>query len=108
MYHQVTLLGGERPLPTQPACSGKALCSDTVCCVIMISPVTARPRRVRQPLCEGRLACVQVIVFSFSKKECESLALQMVGMDLTSEDEKKLIEGVFNSAKDLLAEADAR
>ena len=51
---------------------------------------------------------MQVIVFSFSKKECESLALQMVGMDLTSENEKKLIEGVFNSAKDLLAEADAR
>ena len=47
-------------------------------------------------------------MFSFSKKECESLALQMVGMDLTSEDEKKLIEGVFSSAKDLLAEADAR
>ena len=44
VYHQVILLGGERPLPTQPACSGKALCSVTVCCVIMISAVTARPR----------------------------------------------------------------
>ena len=108
MCHEGTLLGSERPLPTQPACSGKALCSVTLWCVVMISAVTARPRRVWRPLCEGRLACAQVIVFSFSKKECESLALQMVGMDLTSEDEKKLIEGVFNSAKDLLAEADAR
>lgn len=47
-------------------------------------------------------------MFSFSKKECESLALQMVSLDLTSEDEKKLVEGVFNSARDLLAESDAR
>ena len=47
-------------------------------------------------------------MFSFSKKECENLALQMVGMDLTSDDEKKLIEGVFSSARDLLAEPDAR
>lgn len=39
---------------------------------------------------------LQIIVFSFSKKECEALAMQMVSMDLNSSDEKKIIESVFN------------
>ncbi len=39
-----------------------------------------------------------VIVFSFSKRECETLALQMSSLDLNDEAEKKLVEGVFNSA----------
>lgn len=35
------------------------------------------------------------IVFSFSKRECEGLALSLSGLDLNSEDEKALVEGVF-------------
>lgn len=37
-----------------------------------------------------------VIVFSFSKKECEALATQMVGLDLTDDDEKKLVDNIFS------------
>ncbi|GAB4818279.1 hypothetical protein N2152v2_005325 [Parachlorella kessleri] len=37
-----------------------------------------------------------VIVFSFSKKECEELARQMVALDLNDEEEKKLVDGVFH------------
>jgi len=48
------------------------------------------------------------IVFSFSKRECESLASQMEKMDLTSDEEKKLVEGVFTSAMDTLSEDDRR
>lgn len=35
-----------------------------------------------------------VIVFSFSKKDCEAYALLMAKMDFTSTDEKKLIADV--------------
>jgi hypothetical protein len=35
------------------------------------------------------------IVFSFSKRECEGLALSLAGLDLNSDDEKALVEGVF-------------
>jgi superfamily II RNA helicase len=38
----------------------------------------------------------QVIVFSFSKKECEALAGQMISLDLNDEQEKKLVDGVFH------------
>ncbi|KAL4426270.1 hypothetical protein ABPG77_009885, partial [Micractinium sp. CCAP 211/92] len=48
------------------------------------------------------------IVFSFSKKECEALAAQMVGMDLNEDHEKKLVEGIFSSAVDLLSEDDRK
>eukprot|EP00741_Cyanophora_paradoxa_P014004 tig00020723_g13518.t1 len=47
-----------------------------------------------------------VIVFSFSKKECEALALQMAKLDFNDEDEKKLVETVFNNAIDSLSEDD--
>lgn len=33
-----------------------------------------------------------VIIFSFSKKDCEGMALQMSKLDLNTEDEKKLVE----------------
>jgi ATP-dependent RNA helicase DOB1 len=33
-----------------------------------------------------------VIVFSFSKKDCEGMALQMSKLDLNTDDEKKLVE----------------
>lgn len=48
------------------------------------------------------------IVFSFSKKECESLALSLSGLDLNTLDEKQLVEGVFKNAIDVLTEEDQR
>ena len=51
---------------------------------------------------------LQVIVFSFSKKECEALALQMAPLDLNDESEHKLVEGVFWNAVDSLSEDDRR
>ena len=52
--------------------------------------------------------CVQVIVFSFSKKECEALALQMAPLDLNDEAEQKLVEGIFWNAVDCLSDDDRR
>ena len=43
-----------------------------------------------------------VIVFSFSKKECEKLALSMVTLDLTDKDEKTLVNSIFTSAVECL------
>ena len=50
----------------------------------------------------------QVIVFSFSKKECEALALQMAPLDLNDDSERTLVEGVFWNAVDSLGEDDRR
>eukprot|EP00117_Sycon_ciliatum_P021441 scpid29947/ scgid18789/ Superkiller viralicidic activity 2-like 2; ATP-dependent helicase SKIV2L2 len=47
-----------------------------------------------------------VIIFSFSKKECETYALQLSKLDFTTEDEKKLISEVFNNAMDTLSDED--
>lgn len=44
-----------------------------------------------------------VIVFSFSKKECEKLALSMVSLDLTDKDEKTLVSSIFKSAVECLS-----
>lgn len=49
-----------------------------------------------------------VIVFSFSKKECEQYALQIAKLDITTADEKKLIEQVFLNAIDSLSEDDRK
>ncbi|CAI5461115.1 unnamed protein product [Closterium sp. Yama58-4] len=49
-----------------------------------------------------------VIVFSFSRADCEALALQMSRMDLNDEDEKTLIDGIFRNAIDSLAEEDKK
>ena len=49
-----------------------------------------------------------MIVFSFSKKECEALALQMAPLDLNDDSEHKLVEGVFWNAVDSLSEDDRR
>lgn len=46
------------------------------------------------------------IVFSFSKRECESHALSLSKMDLTTEDEKTLIETIYNSAISTLSDED--
>ena len=48
------------------------------------------------------------IVFSFSKKECESYALQMSRLDFTSDEEKDLIEQVFLNALEALSEDDKK
>ena len=48
----------------------------------------------------------QVIVFSFSKRECEELAQQMIDIDLNNSKEKKLVKGIFENAMDVLAQED--
>jgi ATP-dependent RNA helicase DOB1 len=47
-----------------------------------------------------------VIIFSFSKRECEALALQMSKLDFNTADEKKLVDAVFYNAVDSLSEDD--
>ncbi|KAJ4716645.1 DExH-box ATP-dependent RNA helicase [Melia azedarach] len=49
-----------------------------------------------------------VILFSFSKRECEFLAMQMAKMDLTVDDEKVNIETIFWSAMDMLSDDDKK
>ncbi|KAL5699123.1 RNA helicase [Ranunculus cassubicifolius] len=49
-----------------------------------------------------------VIIFSFSKRECEFLAMQMAKMDLNEEDEKVNIENIFWSAMDILSDDDKK
>ncbi|TSM12532.1 Superkiller viralicidic activity 2-like 2 [Bagarius yarrelli] len=43
-----------------------------------------------------------VIIFSFSKKECEAYALQVSKLDFNTDEEKKLVEEVFSNAIDCL------
>ncbi|KAH8378229.1 hypothetical protein KR093_010312 [Drosophila rubida] len=49
-----------------------------------------------------------VIIFSFSKKDCEIYAMQMAKLDFNTLDEKKLVDEVFNNAMDVLTEEDRR
>ncbi|UJR27854.1 hypothetical protein I4U23_009119 [Adineta vaga] len=49
-----------------------------------------------------------VIVFSFSKKDCESYACAISKLDFNSDDEKRLVEEVFTNAIDLLSEEDKK
>uniref|UniRef100_A0A131XF32 Putative cytoplasmic exosomal rna helicase ski2 dead-box superfamily protein n=1 Tax=Hyalomma excavatum TaxID=257692 RepID=A0A131XF32_9ACAR len=49
-----------------------------------------------------------VIVFSFSKKECEAYATQVAKLDLTTFREKKLVMEVFQNAMDSLSEEDQK
>ncbi|XP_071715800.1 DExH-box ATP-dependent RNA helicase DExH9 [Rutidosis leptorrhynchoides] len=49
-----------------------------------------------------------VIIFSFSKRECEFLAMQMAKMDLNEDDEKVNIEHIFWSAMDMLSDDDKK
>eukprot|EP00002_Diphylleia_rotans_P027081 TRINITY_DN541_c0_g1_i1.p1 TRINITY_DN541_c0_g1~~TRINITY_DN541_c0_g1_i1.p1 ORF type:complete len:1028 (-),score=254.82 TRINITY_DN541_c0_g1_i1:2032-5115(-) len=48
------------------------------------------------------------IVFCFSKRECEGLALQMAKLDFNTEQEKKLVDTVFQNAIDSLSEDDRK
>jgi len=47
-----------------------------------------------------------VIIFSFSKKECEAYALQMAKLDFNTPEEKKLVDEVFDNAMMVLSEED--
>ncbi|KAK2585445.1 hypothetical protein KPH14_010108 [Odynerus spinipes] len=49
-----------------------------------------------------------VIIFSFSKKDCEVYAMQMAKLDLNTMEEKRLVDEVFNNAMDVLSEEDRR
>ncbi|CAN1186158.1 DExH-box ATP-dependent RNA helicase DExH9 [Linum perenne] len=49
-----------------------------------------------------------VILFSFSKRECEFLAMQMAKMDLNDDDEKANTENIFWSAMDMLSDDDKK
>eukprot|EP01100_Stratorugosa_tubuloviscum_P004671 TRINITY_DN2179_c0_g1_i1.p1 TRINITY_DN2179_c0_g1~~TRINITY_DN2179_c0_g1_i1.p1 ORF type:complete len:1067 (-),score=472.48 TRINITY_DN2179_c0_g1_i1:84-3284(-) len=49
-----------------------------------------------------------VIIFSFSKKDCEVYALQMAKLDLNNDDEKKMVENIFVNAIDTLSEDDKK
>ncbi|KAL7739067.1 hypothetical protein ACLKA6_011402 [Drosophila palustris] len=49
-----------------------------------------------------------VIIFSFSKKDCEIYAMQMAKLDFNTLDEKKLVDEVFHNAMDVLSEEDRR
>ncbi|XP_077398559.1 exosome RNA helicase MTR4 [Vanacampus margaritifer] len=49
-----------------------------------------------------------VIIFSFSKKECEAYALQVAKLDFNTEEEKRLVEEVFNNAVDCLSDEDKK
>ncbi|UPR01038.1 ATP-dependent RNA helicase [Chloropicon primus] len=48
------------------------------------------------------------IIFAFSKKDCENLATKLTNLDLTTDDEKKLIGTIFENAVDCLSEEDKR
>lgn len=47
-----------------------------------------------------------VIIFSFSRRECEALALQMSKLDFNSTREKELVDEVFSNAIDCLSDDD--
>ena len=47
-----------------------------------------------------------VIVFSFSKRECEAYALQMSSLAFNDDSEKEMVVKVFNSAIEMLSEDD--
>jgi ATP-dependent RNA helicase DOB1 len=49
-----------------------------------------------------------VIIFSFSKRDCEIYASQMAKLDFNTVEEKKLVDEVFNNAMDVLSEEDRK
>lgn len=50
----------------------------------------------------------QVIVFSFSKRECEALSGHMGSLDLTNDDEKRLTQGIWSNAIECLSHEDQK
>ncbi|EME28318.1 Superkiller viralicidic activity 2-like 2 [Galdieria sulphuraria] len=49
-----------------------------------------------------------VIVFAFSRRECEALALQLSKLELNTDEQKSLVEQVFVNAMDSLSEDDKK
>ncbi|KAK3602043.1 hypothetical protein CHS0354_021137 [Potamilus streckersoni] len=49
-----------------------------------------------------------VIVFSFSRKDCEAYALQMSKLDFNTEEERNLVQEVFDNAIDSLSDEDKK
>ncbi|XP_026465811.1 exosome RNA helicase MTR4-like [Ctenocephalides felis] len=49
-----------------------------------------------------------LICFSFSKKECETYAMQMAKLDFNSTEEKKFVDEIFHNAIDVLNEEDKK
>eukprot|EP00020_Sapocribrum_chincoteaguense_P008392 CAMPEP_0170743216 /NCGR_PEP_ID=MMETSP0437-20130122/7151_1 /TAXON_ID=0 /ORGANISM="Sexangularia sp." /LENGTH=1037 /DNA_ID=CAMNT_0011081873 /DNA_START=34 /DNA_END=3147 /DNA_ORIENTATION=- len=49
-----------------------------------------------------------VIIFAFSKRECETFALALSRLDFSTEDEKELINSVFENALATLSEEDRK
>ena len=49
-----------------------------------------------------------VIIFSFSRRDCEAYALMMTKLDFTTDDEKSLIERIFRNAMDSLSDDDKK
>ncbi|CAL1528127.1 unnamed protein product [Lymnaea stagnalis] len=49
-----------------------------------------------------------VIVFSFSRKDCEGYGMQMSKLDFNTDEEKTLVEEVFNNAVDALSDEDKK
>jgi ATP-dependent RNA helicase DOB1 len=49
-----------------------------------------------------------VIVFSFSKKDCEAYATQMARLDFNTAEEKKMVDTVFMNAIDTLSDEDKK
>ncbi|PWN53889.1 antiviral helicase, partial [Violaceomyces palustris] len=47
-----------------------------------------------------------VIVFAFSKRECEALALQMSKLEFNTDEEKEMVSTIFNNAIGALSEED--
>ncbi|KAG6014904.1 hypothetical protein E4U43_006008 [Claviceps pusilla] len=47
-----------------------------------------------------------VIVFNFSKRECENMAISVQGLSFNDDSEKNLVTKVFNSAIEMLSEQD--
>jgi len=56
-------------------------------------------------MCSDR-GYLPVIVFSFSRKDCEANAVALKKMDVTDDDEKRLIDEVFNNAIMTLGDED--
>ncbi|WPT10693.1 DExH-box ATP-dependent RNA helicase DExH9 [Picochlorum sp. SENEW3] len=49
-----------------------------------------------------------VIIFSFSKNECESLADQVTSLDVNSSEEKEMVRAIYDGAVDVLSENDRK
>ena len=62
--------------------------------------------KVLQTIMDKNMA--PVIVFSFSKKECEAYAVIASKSDYNSDEEKKLVQQVFNNAISILSDEDQK